>query len=97
MSEESNQDARPQEVKDLQKAIEDVHSYKNVVALGVFPGRNANEVSRLSSFLNETYKQLEAKFMEHPYIQDLIAKSKAEQAEQAQQAQAAVVSEDAST
>jgi lipid A disaccharide synthetase len=80
MSEENNQDARPQDVKDLQKAIEDIHAYKNVVALGVFPGRNASEVSRLSAFLSETYKQLEAKFMEHPYIQDLIAKAKADQA-----------------
>ena len=76
---ENNEDTRPQEVKDLQKALEDIHSYKNVVALGTFPGRNSVEVSKLLAFLNETFKQVEAKFMAHPFIQDMIAKARAEQ------------------
>lgn len=80
MSEENNVDTRPQDVKDMQQALEDIHGYRNAVLAGSFPGRNSGDVTKLLGFLNETFKQIEAQFRATPYIQDLIAKAQAEQA-----------------
>jgi len=69
----------------MERAIQDVSSYKTAVGAATFPGAQLKQAASLLNFLQETFKQLESKYMEHPFIADLIAKHKAEQEAKAKQ------------
>lgn len=68
---------KPQDVLDLENALKDLHFYKVAVGAATFPGAQLKSGSKLLEFLEKTFKQLEDQYKEHPYIQDLISKSKA--------------------
>ncbi len=75
MSENVNENARPQDLVDLEKALNEINNYKNTVAKCVFGGNQAKEVVSLTNFLTETFNQLLSKYQSHPYIVEVNAKA----------------------
>lgn len=57
----------PQEIIELQKTLEKFNNFKNLLAIGTFPGRSAKEVLSLSELIKELYDQTYQRFITHPY------------------------------
>lgn len=57
----------------LKKAVEDLHSYINVVKSGTFPGKSIQDASKLLNFLQNNFNNLLKQF------EDLNAKVAEEQ------------------
>lgn len=76
---ESLEQTKPQDVEEIEKALRDINSYKNAVGASTVPGAQVKAMSGLLEFLTQTFKQLETQYVNHPYVKDLIEKSKASQ------------------
>lgn len=58
----------PNEVREMQKALSDLASYRNAVTLGSFPGAHVEATHKLRNFLKEAYEQVFNQFNAHPYV-----------------------------
>lgn len=67
---------KPKDVSDLETALIDLNSYRTAVVASTIPGAQVKAANKLLGFIEETYKQLEEKYREHPYVKDLIEQSK---------------------
>jgi argonaute-like protein implicated in RNA metabolism and viral defense len=67
---------KPKEVVDLETALMDLNSYRTAVVASTIPGAQIKAANKLLGFIEETFKQLEEKYREHPYVKDLIEQSK---------------------
>jgi len=59
---------RPEDVKELEKALGDFTAYRSTVISGNFSGTHAKVVVQLVEFLTATYKQLLSQYENHEWV-----------------------------
>jgi hypothetical protein len=66
---------KPSELLEIEKAVMDLNAFHSAVKSGSFPGSHAQSVVGLLSFLKQTFQQLEEQYRNHPYIQEEMRKA----------------------
>ena len=60
-------DEVPEDVRNLQKTLEDLNIYKNIVERGQFLGKDSMYVENLKKFIKDLYAQVYKQYTEHEF------------------------------
>ena len=72
---------KPKDLLDLEKGIQEIHSYRNAVQAATFPGKEIISGASLLKFLNDSFKQLQDAHKIHPWIKKAVELAEAAKAE----------------
>ena len=85
-SQNQEQNQPPQDVIQLQKTMQDLSVYRNMLDLGSFDGKYAEVIVQFRGFMSNLLKQVNDAFQAHPYVKAILDAQAKEEAEEAKEA-----------